>query len=95
MESKLAALHDQLRALESVVVAFSGGLDSAFVLALAHRTLGERAIGLTAWSPSVPQRERHDAARIAQQLGARHMVVESQEIHDPRYATNPENRCTY
>lgn len=95
MEAKLAALQQELRALESVVVAFSGGLDSAFVLAVAHQTLGERAIGLTAWSPSVPQRERQDAARIAQQLGARHMVVESQEIHDPRYAANPENRCFY
>jgi len=95
MESKLAALRQELRALESVVVAFSGGLDSAFVLAVAHETLGERAVGLTAWSPSVPQRERQDAARIAQQLGARHLVVESQEIHDPRYAANPENRCFY
>ena len=95
MESKLAALRQELRALESVVVAFSGGLDSAFVLAVAHDTLGERAVGLTAWSPSVPQRERQDAARIAQNLGARHLVVESQEIHDPRYAANPENRCFY
>jgi uncharacterized protein len=95
MESKLAVLRRELRALESVVVAFSGGLDSAFVLAVAHQTLGERAVGLTAWSPSVPERERQDAARIARQLGARHLVVQSQELHDPRYAANPENRCFY
>ena len=95
MESKLVGLRRELRALESVVVAYSGGLDSAFVLAVAHDTLGERAVGLTAFSPSVPQRERHDAARIAHGLGARHMVVDSQELHDPRYAANPENRCFY
>jgi len=95
MESKLVVLRRELRALESVVVAYSGGLDSAFVLAVAHDTLGERAVGLTAFSPSVPQREREDAARIAQLLGARHMIVESQELHDPRYAANPDNRCFY
>jgi uncharacterized protein len=95
MEPKLELLQRHLHELGSVVVAYSGGLDSAFVLAVAHRTLGERAIGLTAWSPSVPQRERADAERIARTLGARHMVVESQELHDPRYAANPENRCFF
>jgi len=95
MESKLALLEQHLRSLESVVVAYSGGLDSAFVLAIAHRTLGDRAVGLTAFSPSVPQRERVDAARIAAALGARHIVVDSHELHDPRYAQNPDNRCFY
>lgn len=95
MESKLASLRKTLEGLESVVVAFSGGLDSAFLLGVAQQTLGPRAVGLTAWSPSVPQREREDAARIAMALGAPHLVVESQEMHDPRYAANPENRCFF
>lgn len=96
MEStKLARLRRTLEGLESIVVAFSGGLDSAFLLGVAQKTLGERAVGLTAFSPSVPQRERDDAARIAQTLGARHMVVDSHELHDPRYAANPENRCFF
>jgi uncharacterized protein len=95
MESKLSNLRQALEQLESVVVAFSGGLDSAFLLGVAQQTLGPRAVALTAFSPSVPQREREDAARIATTLGARHIVVDSQELHDPRYAANPDNRCFY
>lgn len=95
MEVKLSNLRKTLEQLDSVLVAFSGGLDSAFLLGVAQQTLGARAVGLTAWSPSVPQRERRDAARIAALLGVRHIVVESQELHDPRYAANPENRCFY
>jgi uncharacterized protein len=90
---------EQLRALmsdmQSVIVAYSGGLDSAFVLAVAHDVLGERALGLTAVSPSLPERERQDAVRIAAALGARHELVESNEIHNPSYASNPSDRCFY
>jgi uncharacterized protein len=97
-DAKLQRLRETLRELGemgSVLVAYSGGLDSAFVLAVAHEVLGERALGVTAWSPSVPERERQDAARIAQEIGARHRVVFSEELHDPRYAENPSNRCFY
>ena len=95
MASKLEQLRALFRDLGSVVVAYSGGLDSAFVLAVAHDTLGAHALGLTAHSPSVPQREREDAEQIARTLGARHRVIESRELHDPRYASNPANRCFY
>src|SRR5689334_15482286 len=77
----------------SVIVAYSGGLDSAFVLAVAHEVLGAKAIGLTAVSASLPAREREDAVRIAQAIGARHELVESNEIHNPSYASNPSDRC--
>jgi len=90
---KLETLRGIVRQMDSVVVAYSGGLDSAFVLAVAHAELGGRALGLTAVSPSLPERERQDAERIALALGAQHRFVHSEEIHNPAYAANPSNRC--
>jgi uncharacterized protein len=90
---KLARLRTLVGEMGSVVVAYSGGLDSAFVLSVAHEVLGDRALALTAVSPSLPQREREDAERIAQKLGAQHQLIHSNEIHNPSYAANPENRC--
>src|SRR5207245_6947878 len=81
--------------MRSVLVAFSGGTDSALVLKVARDVLGERAIGLTAVSPSLPERERKNAVDVARAIGARHLVVDSNEIDDPNYAANPTNRCYY
>ena len=93
LDGKLARVREVVRGLGSALVAYSGGLDSAFVLALCARELGERAVGFTAVSPSLPVREREDATRIAQAIGARHELVESNEIHDPDYAKNEKDRC--
>jgi uncharacterized protein len=93
MQEKLARLEALFGDMGSVLVAYSGGLDSAFVLAVAHRVLGERAVALTAVSPSLPAREREDAERIARELGVQHELVESDEIHNPDYAKNPSDRC--
>lgn len=92
-EQKLASLRGLLRELGSVLVCYSGGIDSAFVLAVAHAELGERAIGMTAVSPSLSASEKDDAARIATQLGALHRFVESHELERPGYVQNGPDRC--
>ncbi len=78
-----------------VVVCFSGGVDSTFLLAEAVGTLGEGAVALTAVSPSLAPDEKTAAQRLAEQLGARHLLVETHELDDPRYAGNPVNRCYF
>lgn len=92
-DSLLLALRERLRAFESVLVCYSGGIDSALVLAVAHAELGERAVGMTTVSPSLPASERADAARIATAVGARHVFVESHEIERPDYVKNAPDRC--
>ncbi|HEY6726421.1 MAG TPA: ATP-dependent sacrificial sulfur transferase LarE [Polyangiaceae bacterium] len=90
---KLEALRGLLRAMRSVLVCYSGGIDSAFVLAVAHAELGARALGVTAVSPSLPASELEDAVRIAQKLGAPHRLLESHEIERPEYVQNAPDRC--
>ncbi len=92
-QQHLAALRATLRELGSVLVCYSGGIDSAFVLAVAHAELGERAIGMTAVSPSLSEGEKEDAARIAVQLGAAHRFVDSHELERPGYVQNGPDRC--
>src|SRR5512144_2569702 len=93
MEAKLAALRARMRELGSVLVCYSGGVDSAFVLAVAHQELGPRAVGMTAVSPSLAPAEKDEAVAIARQIGADHRLVESREIDDPSYAANNADRC--
>ncbi len=76
-----------------MLVCYSGGIDSAFVLAVAHAELGERAIAMTAVSPSLSEDEKADAARIAQKLGAAHRFVDSHELERPGYVQNGPDRC--
>ena len=92
---KLERLRSILRDMGSVLVCYSGGIDSAFVLAVAHEVLGARAIGMTAVSPSLASFERTDAVRIAKQIGARHELVDSSEIEDENYQANNVDRCFY
>jgi pyridinium-3,5-biscarboxylic acid mononucleotide sulfurtransferase len=89
----LAALREGIRSLGSVVVCFSGGIDSALVLAVAYEQLGTRAVGLTAVSPSLAVRERNAAAALAAQLGGRHQFVDSNELARPGYVANQGDRC--
>jgi pyridinium-3,5-biscarboxylic acid mononucleotide sulfurtransferase len=77
----------------SVLVCYSGGVDSAFVLAVAHEVLEERAVGMTAVSPSLAPFEKQAAIAVAKQIGARHELVESRELDRPGYVANAPDRC--
>src|SRR5580658_4745696 len=93
LDQKLAKLHAIFRPLGSVMVAFSGGVDSTFVLKVAHEVLGEGVLALTTTSPTMPSDDRISALEMASIIGARHLVIESNELAIPGYASNPLNRC--
>lgn len=94
-QAKLTRLHAILDGLGSVVVAYSGGVDSAYLLYVAHERLGDRAVGLTVVSPSLAQTELEDAMNIARQIGARHHLVNGKETEDPDYLANTQQRCYF
>jgi len=93
--AKEQALADTLAALDSVIVAYSGGVDSAYLAYVAHRTLGDRAVAVTADSPSYPERHRALAIRIAKEFGLRHEIIKTRELDNPEYRANPANRCYF
>jgi uncharacterized protein len=95
MDAKKQVLEGILRELGSTLVAFSGGLDSGYLLHVAHRVLGERAVALTARSASYPEREMEEAVAFCRARGIRHLVVDSHEVENPEYAANPANRCYF
>jgi len=92
---KERALAEALVSLDSVIVAYSGGVDSAYLAYIASRTIGDRAVAVTADSPSYPERHRALAIRIAKDFGLRHEIIRTGELDNPEYRANPANRCYF
>src|SRR5258705_3762925 len=93
LDTKLACLRAVLGELPSALVAFSGGVDSSFLLRVAHEVLGERCVALTTRSPTTPEGDLDDADRLAAVLGVEHLRIEANELDIPGYAENAPNRC--
>lgn len=95
VEDKYRRLLAVLRELESVVVAFSGGVDSTLLARAAKDALGDRAVLVTADSETYPAGELEEAQRLAASIGLRHLVVRTEELANPEYARNGANRCFF
>lgn len=94
-QENLMRLRDILRDMGSVLVAFSGGVDSALVLKVAYEELGERAVALTAISPTFPPEEQAEAKKLAEEIGVEHILIDSHELEAEGYAQNKGNRCYF
>lgn len=93
---KIETLRGIIRSLGRVVIAYSGGLDSTFLLKIAIDTLGkDNVLAVTARSETYPEAEYADATRVAKKLGAKHLTIETRELSIPRFRNNPANRCYY
>ena len=93
MNEKYDKLIALIKSYKGVAVAFSGGVDSTLLLAAAHRALGDRALGGIGRSPSYPKRELEAAVALAEKVGAKYKIVDTDEMSNEDYASNPPNRC--
>jgi len=93
VSAKLEKLKNRIKSLESAVVAFSGGVDSSFLLKVAFDVLGNNVLGVTARSATFPEREYNEAVEFAGKYGIRHLSIVSEELDVEGFAQNPKNRC--
>lgn len=95
LSARIDSVKNELRVMGSVAVAFSGGVDSTFLLKVASEVLGDRVIAITLKSPSFPKRETDTAVDIARQFNVRHLIIESREFENPDFIKNDILRCYY
>lgn len=93
IEEKLSILNAILDSLHTAIVAFSGGADSALLAAAAYRRLGEKVVAVTAYSSTLAMQEQEDAARIAEEIGIRHILLRADELEDEEFSRNGPDRC--
>jgi uncharacterized protein len=95
LRAKIDLILAQLRSYEKVLVAFSGGVDSTLLTYLAKMALKDNVLAVTANSPSLSSSELKEAKKIARQIGVKHLIIETNELTDPNYISNPTNRCYF
>lgn len=95
LQEKYQLLKDNIKKRGSAAIAFSGGVDSTFLLHVAHEVLGDRLIAVTATSSTYPERELKEAIQYAKDMGAKHIIISSEELDIEGFASNPKNRCYY
>lgn len=95
MEEKFNRLKDIIKEMGSLLVAYSGGVDSSFLLKAASDILGNRVVAVTAASPTYPLREIESAKELAELLGVKHILITSNELDIPGFSSNPTNRCYF
>ena len=91
--AKAQKLGEILRTMKSAIIAYSGGVDSAYLAYAAVRELQDKALAVTGESPSYPDFQRQDALVVVQQFSIPHETIVTEEMHDPNYQANPTNRC--
>ena len=93
LQNKLELLKEILGEMDGALIAFSGGVDSTFLLKVAHEVLGPKAVAVTASSETYPSREFEEAKQLAKMIGAEHLIVETRELESEAFRKNPHDRC--
>jgi len=93
--NKYNQLKENLLEMDSVAIAYSGGVDSTFLVKVAYDVLGEKAVAVTATSSTYPKRELNQAKKFAENFGIKHIIIESEETKINNFSSNPKNRCYF